>query len=144
MLSILSSTKQIGMNTPRLPRVKQIASRKPPCSAGRSAQCCADAEAGWGGVAGRPKREGMCVYHELTHVVVQQKLQWGDCTGGVAAVVGPHCGEPCAPWVWGLEPSTFPASGRSTLMSGRSFWTQWWEGGPLEGHRNRHPRKVGI
>ena len=29
MLSILSRTKQIGMNTPRLPRVKQIASRKP-------------------------------------------------------------------------------------------------------------------
>ena len=51
-----------------------------------------------GGAAGRLKREGVFMHYELIHVVVRQKLQWDDGTGGVPAVVlGARCREPCVP-----------------------------------------------
>ena len=31
---------------------------------------------GWSGVAGRSRREGICVYIQLFHFIVQQKLTW--------------------------------------------------------------------
>ena len=34
---------------------------------------CDDLE-GWAGVGGRPQREGMGIYRQLIHVLVQQKL----------------------------------------------------------------------
>ena len=60
-----------------LPCVKQIASGKPLYSTGCSAQCSVTTERGCNGgglgEGGRSEREGMYVYLELIHAVVQQK-----------------------------------------------------------------------
>lgn len=57
--------------------MKQAAAGNLLNSAGRSAQCSVTTERAWDGVGlgegGRSEREGMYVYLELIHAVVQQK-----------------------------------------------------------------------
>ena len=63
-----------GADVYELPRVKWIASRSC-CGAQASARCSVTTQGEMGGVVGgRLKRQGICVYLWLIHVVVQWKL----------------------------------------------------------------------
>ena len=67
---------EIGFNINTLPCVKQIASGNLLYSTGNSAQCSVTTQIrGMGpGVGGRSKREGIYVYIQLIHLIVQRKL----------------------------------------------------------------------